>query len=124
MPSPIAMSPMSTPPSSPIGHVSAHILESATSATGTGPLKALVITGLVGALAGALIGIIVSLAISRKDRRLRERDEIANSIGIPVLASLPVAHPSDAAGWTRLLEDYKPAAVHAWRLRKALQQLG
>ena len=66
----------------------------------------------------------MSLAIGRKDRRLRERDEIANSIGIPVLASVPVGHPSDAAGWTKLLEDYKPAAVHAWQLRNALQQLG
>ena len=75
-------------------------------------------------LAGALVGVILSLAIGRKDRRLRERDEIASSIGIPVLASVPVEHPSDAAGWTRLLEDYKPASVHAWRLRAALQQLG
>jgi len=111
-------------PNSPIKHVSARVLESATSATGTGPMKALVITGLIGALAGALIGIIVSLAVGRKDRRLRERDEIASSIGIPVLASVPVDHPSDAASWTRLLEDYKPASVHAWRLRAALQQLG
>ena len=111
-------------PGSPIKHVSARVLQSATSATGTGPTKALVITGLIGALAGALIGIIVSLAVGRKDRRLRERDDIANSIGIPVLASIPAGHPSDAAGWTRLLDDYKPAAVHAWRLRAALQQLG
>lgn len=111
-------------PSSPIKHVSARILEPATSAIGTGPIKALVITGLIGALAGVLIGIIVSLAIGRKDRRLRERDDIANSIGIPVLASTPVSHPSDAAGWTRLLEDYKPSSIHAWRLRAALQQLG
>ena len=109
---------------SPIKHVSARILQPATIATGTGPVKALVVTGLVGALAGALIGIILSLSIGRKDRRLRERDEIANSIGIPVLASIPVDHPSNAAGWTRLLEDYKPSAVHAWRLRAALQQLG
>jgi capsular polysaccharide biosynthesis protein len=111
-------------PSSPIKHVSARILEPATSAIGTGPIKALVITGLIGALAGALIGIIMSLAVGRKDRRLRARDDIANSIGIPVFASTPVSHPSDAAGWTRLLDDYKPAAVHAWRLRAALQQLG
>lgn len=111
-------------PGSPIEHVSARMLEPATIATGTGPLKALVITGLVGALAGALVGIILSLAIGRKDRRLRERDEIATSIGIPVLASVPVEHPSDAAGWTRLLEEYKPVSVHAWRLRAALQQLG
>jgi hypothetical protein len=34
-----------------------------------------------------------------------------------------VGHPSDAAGWTKLLEDYKPGVVHAWRLRKTLQQL-
>jgi capsular polysaccharide biosynthesis protein len=111
-------------PSSPIEHVSARVLQSATSATGTGPIKALVITGMIGALAGALIGIIMSLAIGRKDRRLRERDEIANSVGIPVLASVPVGHPSDAKSWTKLLEDYKPAAVHAWRLRAVLQHLG
>ena len=107
-----------------VGHVSAQILEPATPPTGSAPLKALIVTGLVGALAGALIGVILSLAISRKDRRLRSRDEIADSLGIPVLASLPVGHPSDAAGWTKLLEDYKPRAVYAWRLRKALQQLG
>lgn len=111
-------------PNSPIKHVSARVLESATSAAGTGPTKALVITGLIGALAGALIGTILSLAVGRKDRRLRERDEIASSIGIPVLASVAVDHPSDAKAWTRLLEDYKPASVHAWRLRAALQQLG
>ena len=75
-------------------------------------------------LAGALIGIIVALAIDRNDRRLRERDEIAKSIGIPVLASVPVAHPSAAAGWMKLFESYSPAAMHAWQLRTALQQLG
>ena len=108
---------------SPVGHVSAQILEPATPATGSTPVKALIVTGLIGALAGALIGVILSLALSRKDRRLRSRDEIADSLGIPVLASLPVGHPSDAAGWTKLLEDYKPGVVYAWRLRKALQQL-
>jgi capsular polysaccharide biosynthesis protein len=108
---------------SPVGHVSAQILEQATLAAGSTPLKALIVTGLIGALGGALIGVITSLAISRKDRRLRSRDEIADSLGIPVLASLPVAHPSDAAGWTKLLADYKPGVVHAWRLRKTLQQL-
>ncbi len=83
----------------------------------------MIVFGLFGAVGGALAGVIVSLAVSRNDKRLRGRDEIANSIGIPVLASLPVAHPSDAAGWTRLLQEYKPGAVHAWRLRVALQRL-
>ena len=105
-------------------YVVARVLQRATNATGSSRLIALVSTALIGALVGALLGIIVSLMISRKDRRLRERDDIANSIGIPVLSSVPVGHPSDAAGWTRLMEDYKPAAVDAWQLRTSLQQLG
>ena len=66
----------------------------------------------------------MALAIGRSDRRLRARDEIAKRIGIPVLASVPVAHPSAAAGWTKLFESYKPAAVHAWQLHTALRQAG
>ena len=109
---------------SAVGRVQAHLLESASSATGPSPIERTIIYALLGGLVGALIGVIVALAIGRNDRRLRQRDEIANSIGIPVLASVPVAHPSAATGWTKLLEDYKPTAVHAWQLRTALQQLG
>ena len=108
---------------SPIGHVSASLLESATSATGRGPLEVLIVSGVIGALGGAVIGVIAALAISRKDKRLRRRDEIANSIGIPIMASLPAARPSSAVGWGRLIEEYKPTPVHAWRLRVAMQQL-
>ena len=111
-------------PKSPVGHVLAQSLESATTASGPARNERIAIFALLGALAGALIGGIVVLAIGRNDRRLRERDEISDSIGVPVLASLPVAHPADAAGWTKLLEEYKPAAVHAFRLRQALQHMG
>jgi capsular polysaccharide biosynthesis protein len=107
-----------------VGHVVARVLEPATTAAGPGLPLALVSTGLIGALVGALIGVIVALAISRGDRRLWERDDIANSIGVPVLAAVSVDRPSDAAGWTRLLEEYKPGAVDAWQLRTALRQLG
>jgi capsular polysaccharide biosynthesis protein len=110
-------------PNSAVGSIQARLLESARSATGPAPIESMIIYALVGGLAGALIGVIVALAIGRNDRRLRERDEIASSIGIPVLASVPVAHPSAASGWTKLLEDYRPSAVHAWQLRTALQQL-
>jgi capsular polysaccharide biosynthesis protein len=110
-------------PHSAVGSVQARLLESARSATGPSPIESMVIYALLGGLAGALVGVIVALAIGRNDRRLGERDEIASSIGIPVLASVPVAHPSAAAGWTKLFEDYKPSAVHAWQLRTALQQL-
>jgi capsular polysaccharide biosynthesis protein len=80
--------------------------------------------GIFGGLIGALIGVIIVVAIGRSDRRLRERDEIAGAIGIPVLASIPVVHPTDTAGWTRLLGEYEPAVVHAWNLRKVLMHIG
>ena len=108
---------------SPGGKVPAQLLQPATNATGSDPLKQIFIYALVGAISGALIGAIIALAISRRDRRLRERDEIADSIGVPVLASFPVAHPSDPKGWAKLLEDYKPGALHALQLRRAIQQL-
>lgn len=107
-----------------VGHVQAQLLESANLATGPSRIERFVVFGLLGGLGGALIGVIVALAVGRNDRRLWARDEIANSIGIPVLASVPVAHPSSAGGWTKLFEEYKPTAVHSWQLRTALQQLG
>jgi len=109
---------------SAVGRVQAQLLQSATDATRPTPIERTVTFALLGGVGGVLIGIIVALAIGRNDRRLRERDEIANSIGVPVLASVPVAHPSTAAGWMRLLENYNPPAMHAWQLRTALHHLG
>ncbi len=109
---------------SPVGQVPTRILQGATTATGTSLPIRLAEAAVPGVLFGALIGAVIALAIGRKDHRLRERDEIADSIGVPVLASIGVRHPSDAAGWLKLLEDYEPGAVDAWRLRKALHQLG
>jgi capsular polysaccharide biosynthesis protein len=112
--------------SSPGGQVPAQLLESATSPAGAALSKQLAIYAIYalgGAIFGALIGALVALAISRGDRRLRERDEIANAIGVPVLASFPVGHPSAPGEWTRFLEDYKPGAMPSLQLRKALQQV-
>lgn len=111
-------------PSSPIPQASARILQPAGSASGENRWVALATIALIGALAGALIGIIAALALSRRDKRLWKRDEIAGSIGVPVLASLAVRHPRDAADWSRLLEDYEPLARDAWRIRQTLQHLG
>ena len=113
-----------TAATSPVGHVSASILESATTATGSKLTTRMVIFGLLGALAGALVGFVLSVAISRNERRLVERDAIANSIGAPVLASLPVVRPSDAASWARLFEEYEPGVVYAWGLGQMLRQFG
>lgn len=110
--------------SNPIVRVPAQLLQPATGASGTSLPVRLVIDGLVGVLAGLLIGAIAALVVGRGDRRLRERDEIADAIGVPVLASVSVARPADAAGWVRLLEEYEPGPVQAWSLRKALHHLG
>jgi capsular polysaccharide biosynthesis protein len=109
--------------SSPVGRVSAQLLEPATSAAGPTPLKSTVVYALVGAISGLMVGAVMALAIGRNDRRLRERDQIADSIGVPVLVSLPVSHPSNAAAWTGLLQRYQPGVVDAWRLHKALRDL-
>jgi capsular polysaccharide biosynthesis protein len=109
--------------SSPGGQITAGLLQAATNATGPSRLTQLVIYALAGAISGALIGAVIALAVSRSDRRLRERDEIANSIGVPVLASFAVDHPADPGEWAKLIEDYKPGALNALQLRKALQQM-
>ena len=105
------------------GKLAAAVLQPASTATGASHER-LIIDALAGAVAGALIGVIVVLLTNRPDRRLTKRDDIANSIGVPVLAAVPVAHPSNAAGWTKLMERYQPSAVHGLRLREALQHLG
>jgi capsular polysaccharide biosynthesis protein len=110
--------------STPGRPVQAQLLQPATDATGKSlPVRLILDCGL-GALAGLLAGVITALAISRSERRLGERDEIAESIGVPVLASIPVSRPSGTASWRKLFQEYEPGAVDAWRLRKALQHMG
>jgi len=109
---------------SPVGRLTAQLLEPATSAAGPTKLKQLIIYVVLGAVSGVLIALVLALAIGRRDRRLRERDEIADAIGVPVLVSVAADSPSDAAGWTKLLQEYDPGAVDGWRVHKALHQLG
>jgi capsular polysaccharide biosynthesis protein len=106
------------------GQLPAEVFQPATAATGTALPSRLFYAGGPGVLAGALIGAIIALAVGRNHRRLRTRDEIADSIGVPVLASVRVCHPSKAADWTKLLDRYEPEATDACRLRKVLCQLG
>lgn len=107
----------------PVGHIAAKLL-STTTATGAGSVNQDITDGLLGVLAGLVAGMVLAVIIGRFDRRLRRCDDIANSIGVPVLAAVPAARPPDAAGWRRLLEGYEPGVVEAWRLRQALQSLG
>lgn len=101
----------------------AQVFQPATDATGPSLAVGLLDAAGPGLVLGALIGAVIVLAIGRSDRRMRERGQIANSIGAPVLASIFVDHPSGTAGWEKLLEEYEPGAVDGWRLRLALQYL-
>ncbi|HEX6522235.1 MAG TPA: hypothetical protein VF070_19845 [Streptosporangiaceae bacterium] len=107
----------------PGGKVQARLLERATNPAGTGLWAQMIYTAGIGGMVGLLVGSIGVLAVSRRSRRLRERDEIADAIGVPVLASLPVPHPAEADQWARLLDDPECSPADAWRLRTALALL-
>jgi capsular polysaccharide biosynthesis protein len=110
-------------PTAPGGKVYAEVLDPAMTAARTPLDTRLLLYGGLGALLCGLIGSIIALSIDRADRKLWGRDAIADAIGVPVLASVPVAHPSSAAGWRKLLQGYDPGVVHGWALRKALHHL-
>lgn len=111
-------------PESSVGHIAAKLLQPATTQTGMGALAQAALDGGLGALAGLVAGTVTAIIIRRRSRRLVVLDDIANSIGVPVLAAVSVDHPSEAADWARLLDDYEPGSVEAWRLRQALLEMG
>jgi capsular polysaccharide biosynthesis protein len=108
---------------SAVDRIPAQVLVAASSATAPRPLLRVLAAGALGLLLGTAIGVIGALAMGRKDRRLRRRDDMADSIGVPVLASVSMVRPAGAAGWTWLLESYEPSAADAWRLRSVLTEL-
>jgi len=111
-------------PKSPAGHITAQLLQPATPATASGAITRDAVDGALGALAGLVLGTVTALIMRRRSGRLFALDDMANSIGVPVLTTVAVAHPTDAPGWARLLDDYKPGPVDAWRLRQSLLELG
>ena len=105
------------------GSVPAQLFQAATSAEGTALPWRLFYAAGTGALVGTLMGVIVALAVGRANRPLRTRDEIADSIGVPIIASIRVSRPARPAGWAKLLNGYQPEADDALRLRRVLREL-
>lgn len=108
----------------PAGKRPAELLQKATSAAAKPRTTRVFEAAGLGGLLAAVVALIAALAIWRNDPRLRERDAIADSIGVPVLASLRARRPRDAAAWTKLLDGYEPEAADAWRLEGVLHDLG
>jgi hypothetical protein len=76
---------------------------------GAGAGAAFLLTGLLFVLRG------------RRESTLRSRDQIADAVGIPVVASIQSRAPRSVAGWSSLLESYAPDSVELWALRQLLR---
>lgn len=76
-----------------------------------------------GGEAGALLLLTALLLVyrGRRETALRSRDEIADAVGIPVVASLQTRAPRSVAGWTTLMASYAPDSVETWTLRQLLR---
>jgi capsular polysaccharide biosynthesis protein len=74
-------------------------------------------------VAGGLAALTV-VALARRDRRLRTRDEMADALGSPVIGSVKSYRVRNTAGWSLLLESYRPSPTDAWSLRQTLDDVG
>lgn len=76
-----------------------------------------------GAALGLLLASLWVVATNRRDPKLRSRDEIADAVGIPVVASLRARPPRTAVAWSELLRAYEPDSADGWALRQLLHAL-
>ncbi|HSJ19702.1 MAG TPA: Wzz/FepE/Etk N-terminal domain-containing protein [Nocardioidaceae bacterium] len=101
----------------------AGIIEDASPARRAGVVTWFAISAVLGAAVALALAALVLVLARRRDRKLSYRDEIADAVGSPVIASVRAHVPRTVAGWATLLEDYSPGTVDAWALRQALRQL-
>ena len=73
-----------------------------------------------GAVLLFLIALLYLVSSNQRDPKLRSRDEIADAVGIPVLASLRSRTPRSATAWTDLLRGYAPDSADGWALRQLI----
>lgn len=101
----------------------ARVLQKATSASGGSGILHFGIFAVLGIVVGGLAGSVGVLIGTHRDRRLHLRDEMANSVGIPVLASVSSLRARSASDWANLLERYRPSAVDGWSILRLLRSL-
>ncbi len=107
----------------PDGDVSnaAHIIQDASAPRRPGIVSHFVRYGAVGLGIGLVAAFIGVVTLARRDRRLRFRDEMADSLGVPVIASVGSRVPRSVAGWSTMLQTYEPGTVDAWAFRQLLR---
>ncbi|MFW5473897.1 Wzz/FepE/Etk N-terminal domain-containing protein [Knoellia sp. CPCC 206450] len=76
-----------------------------------------------GATALTLLAAAVVVMTNKRDPKLRSRDELADSVGIPVVASVRARPPRSAGAWLDLLRGYDPDSTDGWALRRLLHSL-
>ena len=76
-----------------------------------------------GAAALTLFASAVVVMTNKRDPKLRSRDELADSVGLPVVASLRARAPRSAGAWLDLLRTYDPDSTDGWALRRLLHSL-
>jgi capsular polysaccharide biosynthesis protein len=76
-----------------------------------------------GGVVGFLLGGLFIFFRSRRDRRLRYRDELASAINLPVLASIECERCRSVKDWKHLLESYQPSPVDLWNFRRLVHRL-
>jgi capsular polysaccharide biosynthesis protein len=99
------------------------VVQRATPPIGQSLLQPLLLWGPLGALLGALLSALAVLTIARTDPRARLRDEIADAVGSPVMASVSSRPQRSVVGWSTLLETYTAGPVDAWAFRQLLRAL-
>ncbi len=109
--------------SQPAGEVGvgATLIEQASLGTGTSTIASYALFEAVGAGAGIFVALLLLTLKGRRERAVRSRDQIADAIGVPVVASIQSRFPRSVAGWTSLLKSYAPANVESWTLRQLLR---
>ena len=99
------------------------VVQSATEARGPSTFVRVLVWAPLGALVCTILTAAVLLAVTRRDPRVRLRDEIADAVGSPVLAAVQSRPQSSVAGWSTLLESYEATPMESWAFRQLLRGL-
>ncbi len=102
----------------------AQVIQPATPAKRPRLLVWTLVSVLLGALIAGGLAALTVVALARRDRRLRTRDEMADALGSPVIGSVKSYRVRNTAGWSLLLESYRPSPTDAWSLRQTLDDVG